>query len=70
MINIEKGHAMPQVAEGEAGRVRDILTAMEKGDSFLYPLSDKGNVYYAAKTLGLKVTARNEGEGVRFWLVK
>ena len=69
MIMIESGISKPTNETSEANAIRKALKEMGKNDSFLYPKDKKGNVYYAAKTIGMavKVYPADE-ETVRVWL--
>jgi len=69
MITIESGISKPTNETSEADEIRKALKEMSRNDSFLYPKDKKGNVYYAAKTIGIAVKVYPvDQETVRVWL--
>lgn len=71
MFTIEKEIPIPSRGRGQTAEIRDTLKAMNVGDSFVIPESDKGrnDVRAIAKTMGLLITTRKVPEGRRVWLV-
>jgi hypothetical protein len=68
-IEVEKGEAIPE----ERKVFHYPHKEMDVGDSFVVPVAWKQNVFNAncraGKRLGMKFTARTEGEVVRTWRV-
>ena len=65
-FKIEKGIAMPI-----ARRHSDYpWLQMKIGDSFLTDRQRRSNLYNSARASGIKVSIRNEGDGIRVWRVE
>jgi len=67
-------HNIPVPARGVAGsamsRMREALSGMEVGDSFLWSRDNK-HPYKAAKQLGCRITTQKvNGNGWRIWRIK
>lgn len=67
MIKIEKG--VPLRPSGSGAHCKYPFREMEVGDSFLAPLKARNNMTNLAKTKGVKVTTRREGDQIRVWRV-
>ena len=69
MFEIEKEVPIPA---GSGGRGKYPWRKMEVGDSFLVPRSQMSREGYRpvpTSSLGIKVSIRKEGDGVRVWRV-
>lgn len=63
-IRIEKGISIPS-------RRKSIIDSMEVGDSFFVLSKRNQSGYHAtAKSRGVKITVRREGDGYRVWRIK
>lgn len=68
-MKIQKGIPIPTPrSSGVSGTLRKL----QVGDSFLTELnhSNRSNIYLSACRIGIKITARSEGDKLRVWRVK
>ena len=70
MIEVSKEFPLPEVRKKNVYPYKQ----MDVGDSFFLENTKKqivfNNNYRASKTLGMKFTARVEGDGVRVWRIE
>ncbi len=76
-LKIDKQVPLPSGRRGNRPEVLQALKTMEVGDSFFYPDirdSFRGNVYWRAGYVGIKVTVKRVTEdgidGVRVWRIE
>lgn len=68
---IETGIPVPKGVSGRRQTgLRDLLRAMQVGDSALLPGVKQRNAWVAADSLGMKVKCRTTEEGLRIWRIE
>jgi hypothetical protein len=69
-IKIEKGIPIP--AKGKGGGFTDLFKKMKVGDSVYiaeWNQKERSVMYTCASAIGLQITSRREGDGLRIWVV-
>jgi hypothetical protein len=76
-MEIQTGHAMPSHGRGRVSSAEtQALLSLKDGESLLLPKRDNDTrggwicLTHAARSRGLKVIQRREGDFMRFWLVR
>lgn len=68
---IEKNVPLPpRRGGGSNGGTIPLLRRMEAGDSFFAKGKKHRNFWSIAKSLGMKIATRREGDGVRVWCLE
>lgn len=75
LYNVDKGIPVPSQARRNCSRFKDVLKALKAGDSFFVPDTSStsmisGSMALEKAKLGIEITMRKEGNGVRVWRVK
>jgi hypothetical protein len=71
VIKIEKGVPLPETRWATKQPLVLAMMKMKDGDSFLYPISKRPYVSYAARKAGIVVSTRTiDPANIRVWRVK
>lgn len=67
-IIIEKGIPIPHRLR-KNGSLKDILSKLEVGDSFLWPLNRRASILPSAQKLNISITTQKLEDKVRVWRI-